>query len=120
MSTLCFLGIEILEAVKGRGLFFIELEVLVARVVILLPGGVGVGFVLGGLVPEGRIRGVVVVFGILVLLGVRVVVHYLRLIFGDVGATGKTLGFPFSVALGVALVPSTMAVVTTVLKGTAT
>ena len=59
MSTLCFLGIEILEAVKGRGLFFIELEILVARLVFLLPGRVGVCFVFGSFVPEGRVRSVV-------------------------------------------------------------
>ena len=42
MSTLGFLGIKILEAMEGRGLIFIELEILVARLLVLLPGGVGV------------------------------------------------------------------------------
>ena len=42
VSTLGLLGIEILEAIEGCGLIFIELEILVARLLVLLPGGVGV------------------------------------------------------------------------------
>ena len=90
MSTLCFLGIKLLEAVKGQGLFFVELEFFVARVFLLLLGcRVGVWFVVD-LVPKGGVRGVVVLFRVLVLMMVRVVVRKLRLIFGDVGATVET------------------------------
>ena len=57
--------------------------------------------VLGGFVPKGGVRSVVVVFGILVLLRVRVVVSRLRLVFGDVGATGEASGLTFAVGFKV-------------------
>ena len=76
--------------------------------------------VLGGFVPKGGVRSVVVVFGLLVLLRVRVVVSRVRLVFGDVGAAGEASGLTFAVALGVALRPSTVVIVTAVLEGTAT
>ena len=67
MSTLCFLGIEILEAIKGVASSSSSSKSLLARLVILLPSRVGMCFALGGFVPEGGVRSVVVVLSILVL-----------------------------------------------------
>ena len=76
--------------------------------------------VLGGFVPKGGVRSVVVVLGVLVLLRARVVISRVRLVFGDVGAAGEASGLTFAVAFGVALSPSTVAIVTAVRIGTAT